>query len=311
VSLIHALKKGQVSGASDGSYKDSNNIGTHAFLLSDSTYDINSITGSAFSPTSNMLSSSQAEHYGLLGLLIVLFTLLSHHNEDGLGWPSLTIFIDNLEVVNRFNTAPSKMNIKQLLTHDFDLWVLLHKFKQYLCLPIEVEWLKSHQDLDESQDIPGVLLNHEADNLATKQYSCPAPIPTRSFYTAGIIAYYHNNDHMQNISSTIIQHITANHICTYYRSKGWTDTQLNFTDWNGMESFLTSLTPMTRVTAIKLIHNWHNTGAQKKKFLLSPPGMSKTTITTAHQVSLCPLQCNQVEDDLHYLTCTAPSMVIP
>jgi hypothetical protein len=214
-----------------------------------------------------------------------------------------------LEVVNCFNSAPSTMNIKQLLTHDFDLWVLLHKFKQYLRLPIKVEWLKSHQDLDESQDIPGVLLNHEADNLATKQYSYPAPIPTQSFYTAGIIAYYHNNGHMQNISSTIIQHITANHICTYYCSKGWTDTQLNFTDWNGMESFLTSLTPMTCVTTIKLIHNWHNTGAQKKKFRLSPPGMSKTTITAAHQVSLCPLQCNQVEDDLHYLTCTAPSMV--
>jgi hypothetical protein len=74
------------------------------------------------------------------------------------------------------------MNIKQLLTHDYDLWQLIHEFKRFLRLHIEVEWVKSHQSLDIEQDIPGVLLNHDADHLATLHYSNPAPIPHRCFY---------------------------------------------------------------------------------------------------------------------------------
>jgi hypothetical protein len=179
-SLLSALQQGKITGASDGSYQETSNIGTHAFILSDSTYDINVITGSAYSPRSDRLSSSQAEHYGLLGLLIVVFSLLHHFQEDGLGWPPLTVYIDNLKVVTRYDTIPAKMNIKQLLTHDYDLWQLIHEFKRFLCLPIEVEWVKSHQSLDIDNEIPGVLLNHDADHLATLHYSIQAPIPQRS-----------------------------------------------------------------------------------------------------------------------------------
>jgi hypothetical protein len=62
-SLLYALQQGLITGASDGSYCETSDVGTHTFILSDTTYDINLLTGSAYSPCSDRLSSSQAKHY--------------------------------------------------------------------------------------------------------------------------------------------------------------------------------------------------------------------------------------------------------
>jgi hypothetical protein len=109
-------------------------------------------------------SKTQAptEHYGALTVLTILVVLLCHHNEDGLGWPKVTIFIDNEEIVNRGNTqTPKFCNVEQYLAHDYDLWMTTSALLQALHLAVEFEWVRGHQDVNEqNQNLTATLLNN-------------------------------------------------------------------------------------------------------------------------------------------------------
>jgi hypothetical protein len=172
---ISSLKVGTTAVASDGSYYKDMKKGTHAYILVFIDSDEGQIKGSATSPHSNHMSLAPTEHYGALAVIITLIVLLYHHNEDGLGWPKITIYIDNEEIVlDRGNTCkPKFQNAQQYLAHDYDLWMATSVLLRGLHLAVEFEWVRGHQDVtDQTNDnIMVTLLNIEVDKMATEQYN--------------------------------------------------------------------------------------------------------------------------------------------
>jgi hypothetical protein len=102
--IIQALKQGTAVSTSDGSYLEDERRGSHAYKIIASDTDKGYIQGASISPSSNKMSSSPTEHYGAISILVVLIVLLYHHSEDGNGWPTLILYIDNEDVVNRGST---------------------------------------------------------------------------------------------------------------------------------------------------------------------------------------------------------------
>jgi hypothetical protein len=124
--IIQALKQGTAVSESDGSYLEDEHRGSHAYKIIATDTDEGYIQGASISPASDKMSSAPTKHYGAISILVVLIVLLYHHNEDRYGWPTLVLYIDNEEVVNRGSTNnPSFMKIGQYLTHDFDLWMVM------------------------------------------------------------------------------------------------------------------------------------------------------------------------------------------
>ena len=84
-------------------------------------------------------------------------------------------------------------------------------------------------------------------------------------------------------------------------------------DWEGVEAMLRSAGSIKRTQLIKLLHNWQNTGTQKKRFRDSrlkldsdSPLMPTVEEERCHE---CPDGCNEEESDLHYLCCPAPHAI--
>jgi hypothetical protein len=165
VQLITALKRGSVAMASDGSYMVDIKKGTHAYQIVDLDNDDVGISGAATSPDSDKMSSSPTEQYGAIAVLVVIIVLLYHHQEDGHSWPSVVLYIDNSEVVDRGNRKnPHFRNVGQYLTHDYDLWMVLSNLQTNLLLKVNFEWVRGHQANDiDNADATAILLNNEVD----------------------------------------------------------------------------------------------------------------------------------------------------
>jgi hypothetical protein len=102
-NFIEAMRVGKVVAASDGSYLEQFGKGSHAYKLVDCKTPEVFIQGSSMCPASDKMLSSPAEHYGAIAVLIVLIILLHHHDELDTRFPTLTLLIDNEEVVDRGN----------------------------------------------------------------------------------------------------------------------------------------------------------------------------------------------------------------
>jgi hypothetical protein len=178
-SLLCSLKDGNAVLASDGSYYEELNKGTHAYILVSKDSNEGQIKGAAISPHSDHMSSAPTEHYGALAVIIILVVLLYHHNESGYGWPSVTLFIDNEEIVTRGNILqPTFHNVQQYLVHDFDLWKVTSELQQSLQLNINFEWVRGHQTADDTNDNNmAILLNIDVDRMATAQYAKQHSVP--------------------------------------------------------------------------------------------------------------------------------------
>jgi hypothetical protein len=102
-SLLHALKSGTAVSTSDGSYLEDEKRGSHAYKITSIENDDDCIQGASISHMSDKMSLSPTNHYGAIAVIVVLIVLLYHHSEDSHRWPTLTICIDNQEVVDRGN----------------------------------------------------------------------------------------------------------------------------------------------------------------------------------------------------------------
>jgi hypothetical protein len=129
--------------------------------------DQGQIKGAAASPHSDHMSSAPTEHYGALAVIIILVVLLYHYNEDGLGWPAVTCYIDNEEIVNRGNLPyPKFCNVQQYLVHDYDMWLLTSHLISSIKLHVEFEWVHGHQTADDhNENIMATLLNIEMQRI--------------------------------------------------------------------------------------------------------------------------------------------------
>ena len=102
ISIGETIVDGTCVGASDGSLirKYKHTKGSHGYVLSSKNQEVQEIQGWGASPESDEMSSLTTEHYGLLGLLVLLhmvctkFKLCREECFD-----SVIIYIDNNSTV--------------------------------------------------------------------------------------------------------------------------------------------------------------------------------------------------------------------
>jgi hypothetical protein len=274
--VLNALRDGDALLASDGSFLQTTYAGTHAYKLISKSDMTMHILGAAKSPNSNKMSSAPTEHYGAIAVLVVLIVLAEHHKVPTRSWPDVTLLIDNKEVVTRGNNlSPTFMNVCTYLMHDYDLWMVIVELQKYLKFGVNFEWIKSHQCSSQSSPPTNdeiklqeqkICLNDDVNKLATAAYTDESDYVERGAFYSGEVCYHQDGAHIQDISKAISSIDSDYAIIQYYLSKGWSMDRLKRVEWVGMEKFLSNQSPITRCNTIQMMHDWQNTGLQKKKF---------------------------------------------
>jgi hypothetical protein len=238
--LVNALKLGTAVLASDGSYYEDINKGMHTYLLESTELGCNKLCGSATSPQSDHMSSAPTEHYGAIAVITCLIVLLYHHNEDGLGWPVVNLYIDNEEIVNRGNKRyPKFRNVRQYLVHDYDLWLTTSDLLSSMNLQVNFEWVRGHQSLDaNNENIQAILLNTEVDRMVTEQYKKHEIPPHRGAFHSGIVCFHQQGFHVQKIQNAKSARESDANLLEYYTSHGLRTSNLEKVDWKNLEFFL-------------------------------------------------------------------------
>lgn len=233
-TIIEVLIWGEAASASNGPYLEDEKRGSHAYKIISTGTDFGLIQGASISPDSDKMSLLSTEHYGTISILVVLIVVvLYHHKEDGYGWLTLKLYIDNQEVINRRSRQNlSFLNIGQYLNHDFDLWMVISHLQCHLALQKEFEWIKGYQTPTEDMDEgTGILLNIDVDKLASAQYSKQTIIPQCCVFLAGTICYHQHGHDVQDIYNVISSSESDNNdMLDYYKSKGWTTIEFKLED---------------------------------------------------------------------------------
>ena len=122
------------------------------------------------------MSSLTIEHYGLIGLLVLLHGLYKSFKlcrDECFG--KVVIYIDNKKaVVIRGAKEHELINISNYAVPEQDLWMLTMELINTLPIDIELRWIKAHQDTNKyGRTINGpfnkeVSLNILADKLVDK-----------------------------------------------------------------------------------------------------------------------------------------------
>ena len=315
---------GEAQGGSDGSIKHDHRVGLlgakrggHGYFLCDTTNTTRYLQGFAISPTSNAMSSLTTETYGSLALITLLHLVCIRSRlalDDNL--PDMTLYIDNKELVQRFNVRPSGNNISDYLRPGYDDWVLLWELKEALPLTVTAVWVGSHQDLNnQGQQVHGpfslpVMINLKADEMATisHRHISTEPLLRQSLSTSGASLSRQDGTHISDLRQSILLDTNGRRLLDYYYEKrGWCNEILLEIDWESLRSFLVRLQPIRRNGILKLMHNWQNVGAQKRKFNMARDMTVHSKCAPVQeaqrQEELCPAGCGEVEGNLHYMFC--------
>ena len=302
-------------GGSDGSHKKQLNKGTQAFaflIKEDSKYKI---SGSGNTPVCDNLSSSPAEHCGLLGatLLLYIFSYCYANDTNTDTTASLPFFIDNAEVLSRTTRDPTGLNISAYMKQDFDYWRLLRQLLNSLPFHLDTQKIKSHSTgkaANETEKI-GRQVNELADQLAEQQYSKSLQSPQRQVYEDSIVTIAHKGNVIQDLHSLFNNIFATPPLLDYYREKGWTTPLLNMVDWKSSAAHLKEVTDIKRCNIIQFKHQWQNIGQQKATFLESklrhkrkPNCLTQDDIKRVRTEGLCPMGCGNLESNMHYLHCS-------
>ena len=319
VLVSEAIVSGTCMGASDGSLIRgfTSSRGGHGYVLSAETNTSMDIKGYGRSPTSDDMSSLTTEHFGLLGLLILLHGLCKKYSlcrEECFN--RVIIHIDNKTVVQRGTEDQVLMNIRDYAVPDQDLWSLTTELIKSLPIDIELRWIKGHQDTNEyGQRVHGpfareVTLNIVTDELANNgQKTGEDDTNCRPTFSTTVMALY-TTDHIQvsNIRRYMYKKVNGGMMEEYYeRRRGWSRQHLESIEWEGIDGMLRAARPIRRTKIVKMLHHWQNTGKQKGRMRDSrikdkdgqSGGMSQEDLTC----HLCPEECGEVELELHYLEC--------
>ena len=131
---------------SDGTVKDAK--GAHAYTIRPSNDDDKkSVVGTGMTPSDvTSLTSLRTEHYGALGVVIIVTCLIKIH---GIKEPikGITHHIDSLTVRDRLQKRldPYTMNDKTLGGTDFDVWAETDKLLREPNIIITYQHVKGHQ----------------------------------------------------------------------------------------------------------------------------------------------------------------------
>jgi ribonuclease HI len=143
---ITAIISNELQGASDGSWIETQGIGTWGYVLATSLNDIQ--TGSGNCMLHDATNAQTAEHYGALGVLSSLLHMARAHSvsENDCAGKYIILWIDNAEVQRRFNVKPNALKVGTFVLADMELWYKIHEIKNLLPFKVISRWVKGHQD---------------------------------------------------------------------------------------------------------------------------------------------------------------------
>lgn len=302
-NILNNSTMGKLIGASDGSlhHGDENTKGGCGYTLQRYNTDEGKICGYASAPRSNDMSSLTTEFYGLLSILVILKVLEIQQNNKTLNnGRTIDIFIDNKEVVEKMSDESPPLNIKECLSHEYDIWKQCEGVRKLLSTPVKIKWIKGHQnETKEGHLLYGPFnrptqLNIEVDGLATKG-TLQLALETKKrpvFSTTVMSIYDKNNIQIGDLRKYMVRHINGTILLNYIKEKfEWNNEICEKINWDGIEGALKSLSEYRKTKMTQLMFNWQNVGRQKRVF---GEGEGK-----------CPAGCGRDENYLHYLYCDA------
>lgn len=294
-------------GGSDGS--EMNGEGGHAYGFT-TTASLTTIIGGAAKTTPGNpieMSSLLTEHGGIIGLLLFLRYLeLTKPIQQPY---SLTIFIDNAEILRRATNSPTD-SLKDYEVLDYDLWSLQQHLQNALTSQLTWKKVKSHASITQQREqglIP-TALNEEMDKWANLGRSVAYTSPSTFIPSATIMAvingeYIHGllrpHIHFQGVSKSMEEYLME--------KNNWTPELLHSIAWTPTKQALQSLPKYKQHTLIKYLHNWLRDGHQIQKYAVSP---APRDLPEPDTDSYCPHGCHNIENHDHFLSCPHPSTAI-
>ena len=321
-AIGEAIVDGNCIGASDGSlirtYERTR--GSHGYALRDKRDGKQQLEGWGPSPDSDDMSSMTTEHYGLIGLLVILHIICKKFKlcKDEC-FDEVTIYIDNKTVIARGDERQNLINLSDYSVPNQDLWQLTTELMDAMPIVIKLKWVRGHQDTNIYGDrihgpfIPAVQMNIQVDELANRGLTMGANSILRKelLSTETISLYNEKGVQITNLRHYMKVRINGKELVDYMKKrKGWTSEDVSTIEWEGVEAMLKNASSPVKAQLIKLLHNWQNTGRQKGKFRDSRLKLDsdEPLIPTEEEIHCheCPDGCNEEETDLHYLDCQAP-----
>ena len=315
VMIKEALIKGECKGASDGSLINTFNErwGGHGYIIQTSKDSIERYEGYATTPTSDAMTSQTTEHYGLLGIVLLLHCISIAHNIRKKDEAKIQIYIDNKEVSERGNRKYNPQNVSEYLQPDSDLWALTTNLITILPIEIKVEWIRSHQDSTNygiktygPYPLPAQM-NIDSDILAAKGLNKNNKVRRATYSTSALNLYTKEGLQIEKFHHH--RTIKKNGVIMkqYYKDRrGWDAIILGKIDWEGLDATLKTYGPITCNHIMQLMHNWQNVGWQQAQFREASGAQPGTTM---EEEVLCPMGCKEVEVPLHYLYCQEDIMI--
>ena len=83
----------------------------------------------------------------------------------------------------------------------------------------------------------------------------------------------------------------------------WAPETFKQIDWQSFGRYMKSIPMAKRIKVSKYVHDWQNTGSQKKKFARSNHRKEPLEEAEYQEFSQCPMNCGEHEGPQHYLHC--------
>jgi len=300
VSLLSSTDEIAIFG--DGSVKDGR--GSHATrVYADNEYTEETPALESAAITSgdpDTITSLRSETSSLLSGLYILNLLSIFYSMQIEA--TVHFYYDNCESLRRVDTLDEFEYFADPLATDFDIWAEIKRISGTMTIKTETHHVKAHQDRHKNyEDLPrDAQVNCDMDTTAEEMRESDSPTPPVPIFQSNKIAIKLGNIVVTDqINKRLRNHFTAPPLQEYLKSKfRWSEEIFRTIDWITMGKYMHSVPKPKLTNLIKLQHGWQHTNTRKKMIQGDEDdtdGMSDT----------CPLRCGHVEEDHHYLTCTA------
>ena len=324
--ICEAIVEGTCIGASDGSLinEKGHSRGSHGYALRVDQRNYQDIMGWGPTPDSDDMSSMTTEHYGLIGIIVVLHAVCKKFKiGKGECFGNVKIYIDNKTVVTRGKFKQDTINLSDFSVPDQDLWTLTTELINALPIAVTLRWVKGHQDTNiygnrvHGPFMPEVMLNILVDDLASKGLRRgEQDITIKPILASTAIALYDTEGRqITNLRHYLVQRVNGGALREYHKKKkGWTKRIMESIEWEAIEKMIKNARPLRRTKIAQLMHDWQNTGRQKGKIRDSRLQLNGDTPKEATIEELechkCPDGCNEEENELHFLECPQQHTIV-
>ena len=239
--ILKWMQQGVLYAGSDGSVEDK--IGAHAFCFTNGIKKDCIIAGAAPTPgNKDEMTSLRAELAGALCILIILYAMQQISGEK---FRTVSIWIDNEEVLRRVQTPAIAPYWNAAMALDFDLWQELLCWQRRLKIPIAWEKVDSHVEekgrVSNKEPKGNPLawrLNSAADDMAGKERNKILNLMTNVFSPESKIMVECKGKMIYGkVADKIVEEIHGPQLVNYLLTKNnWEMKTFNLIDWDAMEA---------------------------------------------------------------------------